>query len=228
MSFSTPGPLHDFERSARYKAREDSGHPDGAGAGAAARGVSRSEKAATEAEVLGFGMRLFLASLTMIFGATFAAYGIIWFRNRADWQGAVTGDEVLGLVGATVLLVVADIAAMRAFKRVSNRTGAYRLTAVTLVAALAYIVVQSISWVPLLAQADPDGDGALRMEGFLFLMLTFAHAAHVLGGVVANAVVLFRSAGDKGPSRGALQLLYQYWRFLTVMWVVVLGMLLAM
>ena len=159
---------------------------------------------------------------------TFAAYGIIWWRNRADWEGAVDSGEVLRLAIATILLVAADVAAMRAFKRVDDRPAAFRLTAVTLVTALVYVVVQSISWFPLIAQGDPDGDGTLRMEGFLFLMLTIAHAAHVLGGVVANGIVLARSTGGRGPLSGSLQLLYGYWRFLTVMWVAVLALLLGM
>ena len=224
MSFSTPGPLRYVDRQARYKAREDDGHPDPASAGA--RGVAPQDEAATEAEVLGFGMKLFLASLTMIFGATFVAYGIIWWRNRVGWEGAVDTGEVLGLAAATILLVAADVGAMRAFKKVPDRAPARKLTRFTAITASLYLVVQTISWVPLLAQADPRG-GELRMEGFLFLMLTFAHAAHVLGGIVANVIVDVRSAPDGGPGRGALQMLYQYWRFLTAMWVFVLAMLLA-
>ncbi|MEM6930864.1 MAG: hypothetical protein AAF602_28275 [Myxococcota bacterium] len=225
MPYATPGPLRDETRCARYQVPEGALEPDPSGAGA--RGIEASATPATEAEVLGFGMKLFLASLTMIFGATFVAYGIIWWKNRADWQGAVDASEVVGLAAATVLLVAADIAAMRAYKRVSDRDRAARLTLVTAITASVYLIVQSISWFPLLAQADASGDGTLRMEGFLFLMLTFAHAAHVLGGIVANVIVLARSSGGKGPTRGSLQLLYQYWRFLTVVWVFVIALLFA-
>ncbi|MEM6675292.1 MAG: hypothetical protein AAF726_20760 [Planctomycetota bacterium] len=225
MPFATPGPLRDETRCARYQAREGALEPESSGAGA--RGIEQSAKPATEAEVLGFGMKLFLASLSMIFGATFVAYGIIWWKNRSDWQGAVDTGEVFGLAAATVLLVVADVAAMRAFKRVADRSRAARLTLFTVIAASVYMIVQSIAWFPLLAQADSSGDGTLRMEGFLFLMLTFAHAVHVLGGIFANVIVLARSSNGRGPTRGALQLLYQYWRFLTVVWIFVLALLFA-
>ena len=127
-----------------------------------------------------------------------------------------------------MLLIVADIAAARAYRKEGDRQAAFKLTRLTLIMASVYIVVQSFSWFPLIAQGDPDGDGTLRMEGFLFLMLTIAHAAHVLGGVVANGIVLARSAGGRGPLPGALQMLYQYWRFLTVMWVAVLALLFGM
>jgi cytochrome c oxidase subunit 3 len=226
MSYSTPGPLRHLDRHGRLEASGEV--PDGGYAGAGARGVAPSEAPASESEVLGFGMKLFLASLTMIFGATFAAYGIIWWRNRADWQGAVDSGEVIRLAAATVLLVIADVAAARAFRQESDQPRAFRLTRLTLITASIYVVVQSFSWFPLIAQGDPDGDGTLRMEGFLFLMLTVAHAAHVLGGVVANGIVLARSTGGRGPQSGSLQMLYQYWRFLTVMWVAVLALLFGM
>ena len=226
MSYSTPGPLRLLERVARLEASGDA--PDDGYAGAGARGVDASEIPASESEVLGLGMKLFLASLTMIFGATFAAYGIIWWRSRDEWQGAVDSGEVVRLAAATVLLIVADIAAARAYRKEGDRQAAFKLTRLTLIMASVYIVVQSFSWFPLIAQGDPDGDGTLRMEGFLFLMLTIAHAAHVLGGVVANGIVLARSTGGRGPLPGALQMLYQYWRFLTVMWVAVLALLFGM
>ena len=68
----------------------------------------------------------------------------------------------------------------------------------------------------------------LRMEEVLFLMLTFAHAVHVLGGVIANGIVLGKADSDGGPRRNTLRMLYQYWRFLTVVWVGVLGLLIAL
>lgn len=226
MSYSTPGPLRLLERVARLEASGDA--PDDGYAGAGARGVDASEIPASESEVLGLGMKLFLASLTMIFGATFAAYGIIWWRSKDTWEGAVDSGEVTRLAVATLLLVVADLAAARAYRSGAGTKVAFNSTRLTLITALIYVVVQTISWIPLIAQGDPQGDGTLRMEGFLFLMLTLAHAAHVLGGVVANGIVLARSTGGRGPQAGSLQMLYQYWRFLTVMWVLVLALLFGM
>ena len=178
-------------------------------------------------DVIGLGMKLFLASLTMIFGATFVAYGIFRWRERADWKSILDTPEVLGLAAATVLLVIADVASARALKKADTRARAKRLTLVTAIFASIYMVVQAISWVPIL---DTVGDrvngsivgGTLGHAGGLFLMLTFAHAIHVFGGIVANVIVLARSGGDRGPTRDSLRMLYGYWRFLTVMWVAVL------
>lgn len=221
MSFSTDGPFPRKGRQYRYQPAETEGDvPSGA-----SRIIPEDPTGAQAAEVQGFGMKIFLASLTMVFASTFVAYIVIWWTNRGGWQSPVTKSEVGGLVAATVLLVVADVCAAWALKRSSNRASARKLTVATLIAALVYLVVQSRSWVPLLAQArsGPNG-GELRMEGFLFLMLTFAHAVHVFGGVIANAVALSR---DGGPRHTSLRLLYTYWRFLTIMWAAVLALLLS-
>ena len=180
--------------------------------------------------MIAFGMKLFLASLTMIFGATFVAYGIFRWRERVEWERILTTREILGLAAATLLLVVADVASMRALKKADTRAAARKLTMVTAVFASTYMVVQGLSWVPLLSQVGERINGSivggtLKHAGGLFLMLTFAHALHVFGGIVANAVVLARSADGRGPHRDSLRMLYSYWRFLTVMWIAVLALL---
>lgn len=224
MTHATPGP-HDG-RNRHYRYAQGEAAPDPAGAGRVTPGAT--EGMASESEILGFGMKLFLASLTMVFMGCFVAYLVIWFRNRNGWESAIDGRELGGLAAATVLLVIADVCAARALKRAPDRARARRLTVLTIVFAVVYLVVQSLSWFPILERVDRRTGGDLRMEEVLFLMLTFAHAIHVLGGVVANGVVLARAKANDGPKRDSLRLLYQYWRFLTVVWVGVLGLLLAL
>ncbi len=178
-------------------------------------------------DVIAFGMKLFLASLTMVFGGTFVAYAVFRWRERDGWESILDTPEIMGLVAASILLVIADIAAMRALKKAETRAAARKLTLVTVIFATIYLVVQSISWVPLLNQVGERIGGSivggtLDHAGGLFLMLTFAHAVHVFGGIVANVIVLLRSKDDRGPARDSLRMLYSYWRFLTVMWVAVL------
>jgi heme/copper-type cytochrome/quinol oxidase subunit 3 len=178
-------------------------------------------------DVIAFGMKLFLASLTMVFGGTFVAYAVFRWRERDGWESILDTPEIMGLVAASVLLVIADVAAMRALKKADTRAAARKLTLITIIFASIYLVVQSISWVPLMGQVGERIGGSivggtLTHAGGLFLMLTFAHAVHVFGGIVANAIVLMRSKDDRGPARDSLRMLYSYWRFLTVMWVAVL------
>ena len=226
MSYSTPGPLRHIDRHGRLDASGEV--PDGgySGADRALRAIP-SRSRASEAEILGFGMKLFLASLTMIFGATFAAYGIIWWRNRADWQGAVDSGEVIRLAAATVLLVIADVAAARAFRQESDQPRPrFQLTRLTLIIASIYVVSRASAGSPH-RPGDPDGTDPAHGG----VPLPDAHggprgARHRRGGRQRHRPrALHRRAR---PPSGSLQMLYQYWRFLTVMWVAVLALLFGM
>lgn len=224
MSITTPGPFDPRSPRRRHGGQEQALRPSGAGG---PRLGPQTEGGATESEILGFGMKLFLASLTMVFMGCFVAYVVMWAKNRDGWQSAVDTAEVITLAAATVLLVAADLAAARALKRAPDRAAARRLTVVTIVLALVYLVVQATSWMPIFRRVDRTTGGDLRMEEVVFLILTLAHAIHVLGGIIANGVVVLRAEATGGPRRDTLRLLYQYWRFLTVVWVGVLALLFA-
>lgn len=198
------------------------------GSGALTRGIPEGGGMASEAEILGFGMKVFLASLTMVFMGCFVAYIVIWFKNKDDWQNPMVGKELVGLAVATLLLVVADVMSARALKRAPDRQKARSLTRNAALVAGLYLIVQSLSWMPIFARVDRRTGGDLRMEDVLFLMLTIAHAVHVLGGIIANAIVLMRAQVDGGPRRNTLRMLYNYWRFLTVVWVAVLALLIGL
>lgn len=198
------------------------------GSGALSRGVPEGGGMASESEILGFGMKLFLASLTMVFMGCFVAYLVIWFKNKADWQNPMDPKELLGLGAATLLLVAADVLSARALKRAPDRKKARVLTLAAAVVAGIYLAVQMASWWPIFARVDRRTGGDLRMEDVLFLMLTIAHAVHVMGGILANVIVLLRAQADGGPRRNTLRMLYQYWRFLTVIWVGVLALLIGL
>lgn len=228
MNYLSQGKHAELQRAYRYQVPASSdGMPLEDPAGSR---VSPKPHDGAAPDVIALGMKLFLASLTMIFGATFVAYGIFRWRERAEWEGILDTPELIGLAAATVLLLLADIATVRALKKADTRAAAKRLTLLAAVFASIYMVVQGVSWVPLLGQVGERINGAivggtLKHAGGLFLMLTFAHAIHVFGGIVANVIVLVRSKDGKGPQRDSLRMLYSYWRFLTVMWVAVLALL---
>jgi len=180
-----------------------------------------------EQEVNSLGMAIFLASLGMIFGATLAAYGIFRWREGESWTAAEPFRNLLTLALATAVLVTCDLLAAQARRRWSARPVARRCTLVALWLALVYLVVQVWNWIGLVGAALPGDGPKVSMEATLFLVLTFTHAVHVLGGVVANAVVVVRSRDGSGPRRASLELLFRYWRFLTIVWFVLVAVLLA-
>jgi heme/copper-type cytochrome/quinol oxidase subunit 3 len=180
-----------------------------------------------EREVNSLGMAIFLASLTMIFGATLAAYGIFRWREGERWTAAEPFRNLLTLGIATAVLVACDVLATLAKQRWERPPVARRLTLVALGLALVYLVVQVWNWIGLVGAALPGEGPKITMEATLFLVLTFTHAVHVLGGVIANTVVFVGSRGGVGPRRASLELLFRYWRFLTIVWFVIVAVLLA-
>lgn len=84
--------------------------------------------------------------------------------------------------------------------------------------ALAFLAVQWWAWLELLGrQVTPVGNPA----GSLFYLLTAMHGLHVMGGLVAWAVVLRRlSHEDAVQCEWRVALLARYWHFLLAVWVV--------
>ncbi len=197
------------------------------GRGERTPGRAPEHPAADEDEVHGFGMSIFLASLVMIFGATLAAYGIFRWREGATWDAAEPMRNLVALALATAVLVTCDVLATRARRRDTEPRRARRLTQISLWLATGYLAVQLFNWVQLLQAALPGDGPRVGMEATLFLVLTFTHAVHVLGGVIANAVVVHRSRDGQGPRRVSLEMLFRYWRFLTIVWVVIVAVLVA-
>lgn len=225
MSTRPPQFLLGHLRPARIRRDED-----GLQTGRGERGLDLGKGApqVDEHEVNRLGMTIFLASLAMIFGATLVAYAIFRWREGGSWSAAEPVRNVVTLGLATVVLVACDLLAARARRSAGEPATARKLILVALWLALAYLVVQVWNWVGLVG-ASRSGDGLpISMEATLFLVLTFTHAAHVAGGVVANAVVVVGSRpGRPGPRRAALELLYRYWRFLTIVWIVIVAVLLT-
>lgn len=180
-----------------------------------------------EHEVNSLGMGIFLASLAMIFGATLAAYVIFRWREGESWSAAEPLRNLLTLGIATAVLVACDVLATLARRRWAERPVARRYTLIALGLASVYLVVQVWNWVGLVGVALPGDAPRISMEATLFLVLTFTHAVHVLGGVIANAVVVVRSSDGRGPRRASLELLFRYWRFLTIVWFVLVAVLLG-
>jgi cytochrome c oxidase subunit 3 len=197
------------------------------GRGERGQGASEGEAPFDEQEVSSFGMAIFLASLAMIFGATLAAYAIFRWREGTSWTAAEPFRNLLTLGVATAVLVACDVLATLARRRWAQPVVARRLTLGALWLALVYLVAQVWNWVGLVGAALPGDGPKISMEATLFLVLTFTHAAHVLGGVVANTVVVVRSREGRGPRRASLELLFRYWRFLTLVWLVIVAVLVA-
>ena len=174
------------------------------------------------------GMLLFITSEVMFFAGLFAAY----FNVRANspvWPPEGFGDKlhILPLVGvATVLLVLSSLTCQMGVWaiRKNDRSGLVRAIGITVVLGVVFLVMQAVDY-GLLYE---DG---LRLDsgpfGTTYYTLTGFHGAHVLGGVIMLAVVLYRGMAGQfsAAHHDMVEATSIYWHFVDVVWILLFSLL---
>ena len=171
------------------------------------------------------GLILLLLALGMLFGSTIVGYLVI--RARATvWPPPGMPGLPKGMWIST-LLILASTATME-FARTAVRQK--RTTAlpgglgVTFLLGVAFLVNQMICWVgPVAAKiaAKPN------VFTFGFFVLTWLHAAHVIGGLIPLGITWSRSRAGRytAESHEGVDFVGIYWHFLTGVWVVLFAVL---
>jgi len=170
------------------------------------------------------GMRLFLASLAVLFAGALVAFWVVR-ASATDWPpiGAPPMPRVLVL--STLLAAGASAtlqAALTAIRR-GNEPALGRRLALALALGTAFLACQALAWFQFF---DRETFGR-HLYGFTFYTLTGLHALHVIGGVVALAVVRIRARHHtySWAAHAAVRSTAAYWHFLGAMWVVIYGTL---
>jgi heme/copper-type cytochrome/quinol oxidase subunit 3 len=163
------------------------------------------------------GIWLFLASEVMLFGAVFSAYALL--RTAAvDWP---SGREVLSLtLGGinTGALILATLFVWRA-RRVAGVMVRQNL-ATSVLFATVFLVVKALEYRgEIVAGLLPSTSTFLAT----YYVLTGLHAAHVIGGVIANVWTMLgiRRVGD-AMTAGRTHALSLYWAFVDIVWLIIL------
>ncbi len=187
---------------------------------------SRSPFSSPKAEVAAgtLGMRLFLLSLAVLFGASIIGY--VSIRVLAINDPLDMPPLPRGLWLSTVLLLVSSVTMQHAV--VAARRGripAMRAElAVTTALAAAFLAVQAVCWA---AWAEPMraaiGQTEQRYLLTAFYVLTGLHALHVLGGLVPLTIITKRAAAGRYTPERHAGIVYtaMYWHFLDGMWLVI-------
>ena len=168
------------------------------------------------------GMLLFLASLTMFFGASIVAYLVI----RLDSPLAPPPGHLIlpsGLWVSTLLLLLTGWAIHVADRRARHRAGdSLRWwLSLGLGSGVAFVAVQA----PCLLELLRVHRVALAQQGGAIYGLTFAlvviHALHVLGGMVPLAALTLAAWGRRvgAVSRTRMRGCALYWHFMEVVWI---------
>ena len=180
--------------------------------------AARPADAAAERTTLLLGVRLFILSEVMLFGAFFTAYFVLRFQApRWPPQGDVDRPELL-LVGINTLILLASSVTMQwATRRIArgDAAGLRRGLAATLLLGAVFLVVQGYEFAT-------NGFGfADGIFGSTFYTLTGFHGAHVLAGLLLIGAVANRARlGLIDQARHtAVEAVGYYWHFVDVVWV---------
>ncbi len=163
----------------------------------------------------------------MTFGGMIGAYIVISTNRAAEWQPFNLPFQVwlsTALIAASS--VTYHLAKTALFGERFQRSR--QLLIATTVLGAAFISSQILVWLALVnrgfyMQGDP-------YAGF-FYILTAAHAAHVLGGIIALGVVLLRTWNDTRLKaeftyrRNLTRAIGWYWHFMGGLWIVLLMLL---
>lgn len=158
-------------------------------------------------------------SMIMIFGAITSAYIVRKFQNDGkDWREFTLPFMFFVSTGVIILSSITMNMAFSAAKQ-GNNSKVKSFAGITLILGILFFVAQFLGYGQLIENGiylvDP------KAAGSYIYVLTALHMAHLLGGLIALAVVVYRSSKNKYSSDNYLgvRLASTYWHFLDGLWV---------
>jgi cytochrome c oxidase subunit 3 len=170
------------------------------------------------------GMWVFLLVVSMLFASSVVATLIVRSRAQA-WPPPGTPAVVPGLVVSTGLLLLSSGTmawALHSIRR-EHKEALRRGLALTLLLGVGFLASQTANWLHLSASHLTMRS---HLYGFTFYVLTFLHAAHVVGGLVPLAAVTWRAwrRGYTAERHAGVTYTALYWHFLDVVWLVLFAL----
>ena len=168
------------------------------------------------------GMYLFLAALTMLFGATMLAYMIIRTTSAAAPPlRTLRIPAALWLSTGIILLASHTIHQALIAVRQERQLLLRRYLLITCLLAAGFVIIQTPSLWSLLSQHQRLANQGLRLYGLIFFLI-LVHALHVVGGIIALALTTAHARRHRydhehyaGVRNAAL-----YWHFLDAVWLI--------
>lgn len=142
------------------------------------------------------GVRLFVASLGTLIGASLVAYAVVRL-SAPTWPPDGVPGPPAGLWVSTVLILLASVSVERALRAIRrNAQSALKLgLLLTFALLVGFLVSQVMNGLVLM---DRVGDLAKKnLFAFTFFMLTALHALHLLGGFLPLALTTKRAFEDR-------------------------------
>lgn len=181
-------------------------------------------------EAARIGMWLFLFSEVFLFGGLFIAYAVYVNEYHFDFIHAARRlDKLIGAANTLILLTssLTMALAVAALGR-GRRTQSVVMASVTVVFALAFLVIKSFEWEHKFATGVfprstilnqlPHGE---QLFFGLYFTMTGLHALHVLAGAAAIvvAIALVRAQRVREGRMVFLENVGLYWHLVDVIWI---------
>jgi cytochrome c oxidase subunit 3 len=165
-----------------------------------------------------FTLWLGIGSIVMMFAGLTSAY--IVKRSQANWT---TFDLPSVFWYSTIVMLGSSLSMMVALKYFRDRfmMKYRRMMGLTLLLGALFVVLQTMGFVQLWEK----GITLQASVSFSFLyVIVGLHAAHVLGGIIALAVMLLKSFSSrvKNYSIVPVELINTYWHFVDLLWIYLL------
>lgn len=167
------------------------------------------------------GMRLFLISLSMLFGAAMVGYAFIRLAGgKSPPRGSLQFPHLLWI--STALVICVSLTMSQAVSAVrQERQRDFRVWLwMSLALAIAFLLVQAPAMAILLIEHERLRAAGLFLYGLIFVLILL-HALHVFGGMFALIRISLRTrqgAYDHEHYQPVRHTAW-YWHFLDVIWI---------
>ncbi len=166
------------------------------------------------------GLKLFLAGLTMLFGAGLVGYLIVRL-GAEQWPPAGIPPVPWTLWISTAVMILSSVTIHGALDgaREGNQRALKSGLILTMLLGLTFLVSQVMNGAAILQAVLSD---MKELYSFTFFMLTTLHAVHVIGGLIPLGIVTrkaFAGAYDEKNHTG-VRLITWYWHYLDAVWIV--------
>lgn len=164
-----------------------------------------------------FSLWVGMASIVMMFGAFTSAY--IVKQGAGNWLDF----PIPKIFYLSTLVIVASSVCLHVARNMFNsgKESLYRIFLfTTLVLGLLFVTLQYFGWQEMKSYGI---DLKVNVAGSFFYLITFAHVAHVVGGIAAlivtsiNAYILSFNRTESRKNR--LEMVLHYWHFVDLLWI---------
>jgi len=167
-----------------------------------------------------FGMAVLIISLSILFLASMAALLLIRMKSPV-WPPSGMPPLPRSLWLSTLIIPLASVTAQLAHRAVRRDDPAAlnRNLVATFIIGVLFLLLQSANWVEFyLAIRHFAAEGAYLG---MFFVLTGLHAAHVVGGLIPQGIVIYRARQGRYSRNFHPGVRYCtiYWHFLDVIWI---------